>query len=113
MSEKKPQRIDHQGNYRKLFESCKKRIFATQNVCGICGGNVDFSLKFPHPMSACIDHIVPIARGGNPIDIDNMQLAHMTCNRKKSDKLQTKEFESVAKTVSNRVLPQTLDWQSI
>ena len=52
-------RPDHNGTQRAQFESNKKRIYATQTICGICGKPVDFSLKWPHPLSPCVDHIVP------------------------------------------------------
>ena len=52
-------RPDHNGTQRAQFESHKKKIFATQKICGICGKHVDLSLKFPHPLSPCIDHIIP------------------------------------------------------
>ena len=35
---------------------------------------MDKKLKYPHPLSACIDHIIPLAKGGHPSDIDNLQL---------------------------------------
>ncbi len=78
-------RPDHNGTQRAQFNSNKKKIYATQTVCGICGKRVDFKLKFPHPLSPCIDHIIPVAKGGDPSDISNLQLAHLTCNRQKSD----------------------------
>ena len=79
--QQKRNRPDKDGTHRGAFEKNKKKIYATQTVCGICGKPVDFSLKYPHPLSACIDHIIPIAKGGHPSDIENMQLAHWTCNR--------------------------------
>lgn len=103
-------RPDKDGVHRGQFESNKKRIYATQQVCGICGQPVDFSLKYPNPLSPCIDHIVPIAKGGHPSDIDNLQLAHWICNRQKSDKL-TPERGAEGKTIEgNRNLPQSCDW---
>ncbi|MCQ2408549.1 MAG: hypothetical protein MJ065_08520 [Oscillospiraceae bacterium] len=45
-------RPDHSGPQRAQFESNKKKIYATQTRCGICGKPVDFRLKFPHPLSA-------------------------------------------------------------
>ena len=87
-------RPDHDGIHRAQFERNKKKIYATQTVCGICGNPVDFSFKFPHPLSPCIDHIIPIAKGGHPSDIDNLQLAHFCCNRQKSDKLDMDERKS-------------------
>ena len=104
-------RPDHDGTHRLAFERNKKKIYATQTVCGICGKPVDFSLKFPHPLSPCIDHIIPVAKGGHPSDIDNMQLAHFCCNRAKSDKLFARaEAKSLPTEVSPRMLPQSCDW---
>ncbi len=99
------------GTHRGAFEKNKKKILATQTVCGICGKKVDRSLKYPHPLSACIDHIIPINRGGHPSDIDNLQLSHWTCNRQKSDKLiERKNICDNADVLSNRILPQSMDW---
>ena len=82
---------------------------ATRNVCEICGHPVDMSLKHGNPMAATIDHIIPIAKGGHPSDIDNLQLAHWTCNRQKSDKIfKIKEDEKIV--IGNRNLPQTIKW---
>ena len=36
-------RLDRDGSHRKQFERNKKKIYATQTVCGICGKPVDFS----------------------------------------------------------------------
>jgi len=93
------------------LEKNRKRIYATQSVCAICGKPVDFNLKYPHPLSPTIDHIIPLAKGGHPSDIDNLQLAHRCCNRQKSDKLMTrKDIIDQQVVISNRVLPHTFDW---
>lgn len=107
-------RPDHNGTQRSQFESHKKKIYATQKICGICGQEVDFSLKFPHPRSPCIDHIIPVSKGGHPSDLANLQLAHMWCNRQKSDKLPAAQIASTEiKVISNRELPQTFNWKTI
>lgn len=111
MTAKKTTRPDRDGTHRLAFERAKKKIYATQTVCGICGKPVDFALKYPHPLSPCIDHIIPIAKNGHPSDLDNLQLAHWCCNRAKSDKLvrQSRKGEE-PDIISNRVLPQSMDW---
>lgn len=50
--------------------------------CGICGRKVNPKTKFPHPMSATLDHIIPLAKGGTHT-WDNVQCAHYTCNCRK------------------------------
>lgn len=101
-------RPDKDGTHKGAFDRNKRKIYATQTVCGICGFPVDFSLHYPHPLSPCIDHIIPIAKGGHPSDIGNLQLAHWTCNRQKSDKLFAKNYPKEQQ--SNRDLPQSTDW---
>ena len=104
-------RPDQTGTRRRAFDRNKKIIFATQTICGICGQPVDFGMKYPHPLSPCIDHIIPVARGGHPSDMDNLQLAHWKCNREKSDKLQEDQIEKTEKkTGDENGLPWTLDW---
>lgn len=105
-------RPDKDGKHRAQFEKNKKRIYATQTVCAICGKPVDFNLKYPHPLSPTIDHIIPLAKGGHPSDIDNLQLAHRCCNRQKSDKLVPNKSTEEQTVISNRVLPATFDWLS-
>jgi len=38
----------------------------------------------PHPKAPTIDHIVPLAQGGDDTR-DNVQLAHFECNWRKRD----------------------------
>ena len=107
-------RADKQGAHRTAFDKNKKIIFKTQNTCGICGKPVDFSLKYPDPMSATIDHIIPVngpgGLQGHPSSLENLQLSHLACNRQKSNKIfKNKEiFEPVI--LGNRNLPQSLSW---
>ena len=105
----KTNRPDQNGTHRLAFERAKKKIYATQTVCGICGEPVEFSFRYPHPLSPCIDHIVPVAKGGHPSDIDNLQLAHWICNRQKSDKLfMTARKDEDDAEISNRDFTQVL-----
>lgn len=103
-------RPDRRGAHRANYEKNKRIILKTQNTCGICGKPVDHSLKYPHPMSATIDHIIPVAKNGHPSSLENLQLSHFSCNRQKSDKLfkEKKVFETVV--LGNRNLPQSMSW---
>lgn len=104
-------RADRQGPHRVAFDKNKKIILKTQNICGICGQPVNKKLKAPDPMSPVIDHIVPVSKGGHPSAMENLQLAHWSCNRQKSDKLYDGKQEE-PKVIGNRNLPQSLDWAS-
>lgn len=98
------------AGHRRQFLINKKKILATQTVCGICGKPVDFTKKYPHPMSPCIDHIIPVAKGGHPSDMDNLQLAHWICNREKSDKLFRRIEVKRDSQIMNDDLPHKVDW---
>lgn len=109
-----PERADRQGEHRNAFARNSKKIIKTQEVCGICGRPVDKSLRYPNPMAASVDHIIPISRGGHPSDINNLQLAHWICNRQKSDKLMGNSNGTKVEgtLIANRNLPQSRDWSA-
>ena len=56
-------------------------------ICGICEEPVDTALVFPHPMSKSLDHIQPIALGGDHSRA-NTQLAHLGCNIRKGARVE-------------------------
>lgn len=47
-------------------------------TCGICGDPIDRELEHPHPMSASLDHIVPLPRGAH--SRENVRASHLACN---------------------------------
>ena len=101
-------RPDRDGWAKSTYIKARKKIFATQSVCAICGRPVNFGLKFPDPWSATVDHIIPVSKGGSPADIANMQLAHLQCNRMKASK--TNIVSAVKKSIGNRDLPLSMDY---
>ena len=48
-------------------------------ICQLCGKVVERNFDFINKMSATMDHIVPISRGGKHCK-QNTQLAHLICN---------------------------------
>lgn len=106
--------MERYGIHRSTYEKNKKRVLKEQSICGICGKPVDKSIKYPHPFSATVDHIIPLDKGGHPSDLSNLQLAHFKCNREKSDKLPGDQaiIEAEEADIGNRVLPLSIDWTS-
>ena len=75
---------DHRRRARRVGARSERvshrAVFERDNwVCGLCGDPVDPSVKWPSLMSASLDHVVPLARGGSHT-YDNVQLAHSGCN---------------------------------
>jgi 5-methylcytosine-specific restriction endonuclease McrA len=55
--------------------------------CQVCGDCVPQDADVPHPLAATVDHVVPLAGGGEH-SYANVQLAHFICNSRKSDGLE-------------------------
>ena len=55
-------------------------------VCGICGEPVDPDLQWPDPMSASLDHIIPLSRSGAHTRA-NTQCSHLRCNISKGNQM--------------------------
>lgn len=70
-------------------------------TCGICGEPVDPAIPYQNRMGRTIDHIVPIAHGGEHT-WENVQLAHRSCNSQKSTRLDG-EWEL-------RDIPTSMEW---
>ena len=64
----------------------RARLLASQDACAICLLPVDKSLRTPHPLSAEVDEIVPVSKGGDCLDFGNCQLAHRCCNQWRGNK---------------------------
>lgn len=55
-------------------------------VCQHCKKRVDKRFKYPNPMCASLDHIIPLSQGGTHT-YKNVQLAHLGCNAGKKDRV--------------------------
>lgn len=79
--------VDRSITVEKLYEK-------SNGVCAICGGQCDWSDHVLRDdgtfvvgaMYPSIDHVKPISKGGLH-EWDNVQLAHLSCNSKKSNKI--------------------------
>lgn len=68
-------------NRAPLPPRIKQEVLARDGrSCGICGGEVLASEGLD------IDHVIPLARGGTD-DLENLQVAHASCNRSKGARL--------------------------
>ncbi len=72
----------------------QRAISSLDPYCAICHKYIDIELpmkdqqtgKF-NGLAVEVDHIVPRARGGALYELDNLQLSHSACNRKKGSKM--------------------------
>ena len=54
--------------------------------CHICGRPIDYSLPAGDPWSFEVDEIVPVSKGGSPIDRGNVAPAHRICNERRGNR---------------------------
>jgi 5-methylcytosine-specific restriction endonuclease McrA len=78
-------KIPGSGRYLGAYQRARAQMrTARPQPCGICGRAIDYSLTKPDPGSFTVDHIRPIARGGEDVP-DNYRPAHLGCNSRRRD----------------------------
>lgn len=113
MATKKRYRPESDGSFKAAYKKNRRRVLEESDVCAICGMPIDRALRFPDPMSATVDHIIPIIKGGHPSDPANLQAAHLICNQMKASKLTietNKNISAETALISNRDLPLSKNW---
>ena len=58
------------------WQRLRAEFLALSTHCAACGRPLLPHLKAPHPLSSTVDHIVPIAAGGDPYDWGNLRAMH-------------------------------------
>jgi len=95
-----PSRHHAMTRHTTTRDAHRRTIARNKPPCGICGHDIDYTLRYPDLDCYVVDHIIPIAKGGKD-ELANKQPAHSRCNRAKSDKLET------ADAVRTFVTPRT------
>jgi 5-methylcytosine-specific restriction endonuclease McrA len=65
----------------------KRAIASLDAICAICQKPIDLEAPKNTPLAVEVDHIVPRSRGGALYALENLQLTHHRCNRKKGSKM--------------------------
>lgn len=89
------------------WSAARKRAIASKEpYCAICHGYIDLEAPAFSPLAVEVDHKVPRARGGALYELDNLQLTHSKCNRKKGAKM---DSDYINNKVENPV-PLSNNW---
>lgn len=88
--ERNPDHVRMHGAMRRArLATARVEAFSPREIferdswtCGICEEPIEPDLAYPAPMSASLDHIIPLARGGFHERL-NCQAAHLICNVRK------------------------------
>lgn len=65
----------------------KRAIASLDAICAICHTPIDLDAPKNTPFAVEVDHITPRSRGGQLYALENLQLTHHRCNRKKGAKM--------------------------
>lgn len=74
---------DMRGRRGRPWRRLQAQVFATETHCHLCGEWVNQTLPPRHPEARSIDHLIPLAHGGDPLARHNARLAHLGCNARK------------------------------
>ena len=66
----------------------RRWLAAQGRPCALCGGDIDYTLPAGHPLAFEVDEVLPVSRGGDPLDPDNVQPAHRICNQRKGNRIE-------------------------
>ncbi|MEU8334803.1 HNH endonuclease [Micromonospora tulbaghiae] len=53
--------------------------------CGICKKRINKRLKYPHPKSGSLDHVIPLSEGGHHVR-SNVRASHLDCNVRRGNR---------------------------
>ena len=76
-------------------DQIRKRVLSEESNCWLCGEPVDTTLPPHQPGSPEVHEIIPVSRGGDPLDRDNCRLTHRLCNDRQGNRLPARSFETV------------------
>ncbi|WP_442904899.1 HNH endonuclease [Gordonibacter sp.] len=80
----KPNPRTKNGHARRKLRA---RLSAEGRACHLCGRVIDYSLPAGDPMSFEVDELVPVSRGGDPLDYMNVDAAHRICNQRRGNRM--------------------------
>lgn len=85
------------GNPRRANGSARTklraRVAAEREPCHLCGYPIRYGAHHLDPRAFALDELVPVARGGNPLDPENVAPAHRCCNSWRGAKPVTRELK--------------------
>ncbi len=84
----------------------RRAIASLDAICAICHRPIDLEAAPFSPLAVEVDHITPRSRGGALYALENLQLTHSQCNRKKGAKM----AEDYAGQVVTNPVPLSNAW---
>lgn len=65
----------------KFRKTCSQQNRGQGKPCWLCGQDINYQLRFPHPGSFSVDHVIPVnERPELILDVSNWAASHFSCN---------------------------------
>jgi 5-methylcytosine-specific restriction endonuclease McrA len=71
----------------RTYRRRRAHVLATTDVCYWCGRWLDPDIKWPHPHSATVDHIIPVSRPGGSNTSGELVASCWECNKGRGNRL--------------------------
>ena len=79
-----------------------RRVRLEERTCWLCLRPIDMTAAPRTRWSWSLDHVIPINRGGAPLDRSNARAAHYGCNSARGDRPPPRAASSAALQTSRR-----------
>lgn len=77
------------GRTGRPYLRMRERVLKASQICAYCGEAIDMTLKWPDPMSASVDHIIPVSQlpANSPLltSAKNGRSMHLGCNSRRGN----------------------------
>lgn len=75
------------GRTGRPWRRIRAQVLAESALCWLCGHPLNKTLPRDHPLAAVVDHVIPLSKGGDPLDRANLRAAHRRCNATKGARI--------------------------
>lgn len=75
------------GRTGAAWRTLARQVRREEQDCWLCGRPIDPRAPARTRWSFSVDHVIPISKGGHPLDRRNARAAHYGCNSSKGNRL--------------------------
>lgn len=79
------------GRTGHAWREARAWVLENYTHCWLCLRPVNKTLSGRHRLGPSVDHVMPLSRGGDPLDREGLRLAHTGCNSRRGDGTRTRK----------------------
>ena len=78
------------SRWQRLRANVLAKAATNHTPCYLCGQPIDYTLTGRKPAAPSVDHLHPLATGGELLNPDNLAPVHLGCNSRRGAKQQAR-----------------------